>query len=121
MGHKMLSWYPWVPIGGLMGINCAFLTYNGTAYFGFTGDVHAAPGLEKLEKFVDQSFAELRAAAASVKPQGKKRERPNAKIALAKKRVVRKKSPRVSAPKVAEPAPISESTPEAEHALKVGT
>src|SRR5262249_33412152 len=35
MGHKMLKWYPWVPIGGLMGINCAILTYNGTAYFGF--------------------------------------------------------------------------------------
>ena len=63
MGHKMLSWYPWVPIGGLMGINCAILTYNGTAYFGFTGDVHAAPDLERLEKFVDQSFAKLRAGA----------------------------------------------------------
>jgi len=85
MGHKMLSWYPWVPIGGLMGINCAILTYNGTAYFGFTGDVHAAPDLEKLEKFVDESFAELRTGAvAAVKPQGKKRQRPNAKIALAK-------------------------------------
>ena len=46
MGHKMLSWYPWVPIGGLMGINCAILTYNGTAFFGFTGDVKAAPDLE---------------------------------------------------------------------------
>ena len=32
MGHKMLAWYPWVPIGGLMGINCAILTYNGTAF-----------------------------------------------------------------------------------------
>ena len=85
MGHKMLSWYPWVPIGGLMGINCAVLTYNSTAYFGFTGDVHAAPDLEKLEKFVDESFAELRAGAVtSVKPEAKKRQRPNAKIALAK-------------------------------------
>ena len=60
MGHKMLSWYPWVPIGGLMGINCAILTYNGTAYFGFTGDVHAAPDLERLESFLRSSFAEMR-------------------------------------------------------------
>src|SRR5271166_596661 len=85
MGHKMLSWYPWVPIGGLMGINCAILTYNGTAYFGFTGDVHAAPDLEKLEKFVDESFAELRTGAgagAEAKPQ--RRQRPNAKTALEK-------------------------------------
>src|SRR5271165_328471 len=106
MGHKMLSWYPWVPIGGLMGINCAILTYNGTAYFGFTGDVHAAPDLERLEKFVDESFAELRdAAVAEVKPPGKKRERPNAKIELAKtpatkRRRVRatSKSPSTEAP-----------------------
>jgi hypothetical protein len=85
MGHKMLSWYPWVPIGGLMGINCAILTYNGTAFFGFTGDVHAAPDLKRLEKFVDESFAELRAGAdsaavAEAKPEVRKRQRPNAKI-----------------------------------------
>jgi diacylglycerol O-acyltransferase len=91
MGHKMLKWYPWVPIGGLMGINCAILTYNGTAFFGFTGDVHAAPDLERLEKFVDQSFVELRATAASgashvvdAEPPRKRRARPNASIPLAK-------------------------------------
>jgi hypothetical protein len=90
MGHKMLCWYPWVPIGGLMGINCAILTYNGTAFFGFTGDVHAAPDLKRLEKFVDESFAELRAGAAAVaeaevgaKPQRQKRVRPNGKIPVA--------------------------------------
>src|SRR5271165_4416225 len=93
MGHKMLSWYPWVPIGGLMGINCAILTYNGTAFFGFTGDVHAAPDLERLEKFVDQSFAEFRASAAAAaaaaeaesgaSPQRRKRVRPNGKIPVA--------------------------------------
>ena len=68
MGHKMLSWYPWVPIGGLMGINCAVLTYNGTAYFGFTGDVHAAPDLLRLEGFLRLSFAELRRAARGRAP-----------------------------------------------------
>ncbi len=98
MGHKMLSWYPWVPIGGLMGINCAILTYNGTAYFGFTGDVHAAPDLERLEKFVDQSFAALRAGAdasarTETKPQHQNRQRPNATIPVVKAKVARKKSP----------------------------
>ncbi len=63
MGHKMLRWYPYVPIGGEMGINCALLSYNGTAYFGFSGDVHAAPELQRLEGFVRASFAELRKAA----------------------------------------------------------
>jgi diacylglycerol O-acyltransferase len=120
MGHKMLSWYPWVPIGGLMGINCAILTYNGTAFFGFTGDVHAAPDLEHLEKFVDQSFAALKAAtgkAASAAPETKapmrKRERPKAKIPVAKvpvvkKRIVRKKPPTISGPQsvVSAAAPV---------------
>ena len=72
MGHKMLSWYPWVPIGGLMGINCAILTYNGTAYFGFTGDVHAAPDLVRLEGFLRLSFAELRRAARGRAPLKKR-------------------------------------------------
>ena len=62
LGHKMLRCYPYVPIGGDIGINCAVLTYDGTAYFGFTGDVHAAPDLGRLEKFLTTSFAELRKA-----------------------------------------------------------
>jgi diacylglycerol O-acyltransferase len=119
-GHQMLSWYPWVPIGGLMGINCAILTYNGTAFFGFTGDVHAAPDLERLEKFVDESFAELRAGAASAvaietkaEPPVHKR-RPNGKIpvaakiplgknARAKKKTIRRKSSKVAVASVEAP------------------
>ncbi|HLH08295.1 MAG TPA: wax ester/triacylglycerol synthase domain-containing protein [Terriglobales bacterium] len=63
LGHKMLSWYPYVPIGGEMGINCAIITYNGYAHIGFTGDVYAAPDLERIEHFANESFAELCAAA----------------------------------------------------------
>ena len=133
MGHKMLSWYPWVPIGGLMGINCAILTYNGTAFFGFTGDVHAAPDLELLEKFVDQSFAELRAGAdtaavAEAKPDAPKRARPNAKIPVAnaktipsKKRTVRKRASRNLKSHPAAPVAASSTPePEPEKALAVG-
>ena len=46
-----------------MGVNCAILTYDGHAHFGFTGDAHAAPDLERLEQFVTDSLAELRKAA----------------------------------------------------------
>jgi len=59
MGHKMLTWYPHVPIGGEMGINTAVLTYDGTAYFGFTADVHAAPDAELFEKLLPEAFAEF--------------------------------------------------------------
>jgi len=91
LGHKMLSWYPYVPIGGEMGVNCAILSYNGKAYFGFTCDVHAVPDPEHLEKFVETSFSELCRTAAQVPPKPPtqqagaarpKRRRPNAKIPL---------------------------------------
>ncbi len=62
LGHKMLACYPYVPIGGEMGMNCAVLTYNGTAYFGFTGDVNAVPDLKRCEKFLASAFKELRKA-----------------------------------------------------------
>jgi diacylglycerol O-acyltransferase / wax synthase len=126
MGHKMLKWYPWVPIGGIMGINCAILTYNGTAYFGFTGDVHAAPDLERLERFVDQSFAELRGGASSGavgerKQQGKRRKRPNAKIPVVKVQTVRKKSaPKVAASDPTAPVAAPKPTEDPDKTFAVG-
>jgi len=63
LGHKMLRWYPYVPVGGELALNCAILSYNGTVYFGFSGDKHAAPDLRRLEKLLKASFVELRDAA----------------------------------------------------------
>ncbi|HUI85138.1 MAG TPA: wax ester/triacylglycerol synthase family O-acyltransferase [Candidatus Binatia bacterium] len=91
LGHKMLSWYPYVPIGGEMGVNSAMLSYNGKAYFGFTCDVGAVPDPKHLEKFVNASFAELRRSSSSgetpkpapERPRRPKRRRPNAQIPLA--------------------------------------
>ena len=59
LGHKLVRCYPYVPIGGELGINCAMLTYDGTAYFGFTADVHAVPDVGRLERFLLRSFSEL--------------------------------------------------------------
>ena len=71
LGHKMLSWYPYVPIGGELGTNWAILSYNGNAYFGFTCDVGAVPDPENLEKFVDASFAELYRSAKRFTPEAR--------------------------------------------------
>jgi hypothetical protein len=79
LGHKMVACYPYVPVGGEMALNCAILTYDGTAYFGFSGDVHAAPDLQRLEKLLRLSFAELR-AAAGVGPQKKNEPRKSKKV-----------------------------------------
>jgi hypothetical protein len=62
LGHKMICAFPYVPIGGEMGINCAVLTYDGTAFFGFTGDAQAAPRLDLMPTFVKASMEELRNA-----------------------------------------------------------
>jgi diacylglycerol O-acyltransferase len=72
LGHKMLHCYPYVPVGGEMAVNCAILSYNGTVYFGFSGDSHAAPDLRKMEKLLEASFTELRDAAGIRPPQRKK-------------------------------------------------
>jgi diacylglycerol O-acyltransferase len=71
LGHKMLRWYPYVPVGGEMAVNCAILSYDGTVYFGFSGDVHAAPDLKRMEDFLKVSFAELR-EAVGLEPPTKK-------------------------------------------------
>jgi len=73
LGHKMLRWYPYVPVGGEMALNCAILSYDGRLYFGFSGDVHAAPDLRRLETLLQLSFTELREAAGIHPPQKKKK------------------------------------------------
>ena len=73
LGHKMLRWYPYVPVGGEMAMNCAILSYDGGVYFGFSGDVHAAPDLRRLETFLKLSFSELRDAAGAKPPRRRTR------------------------------------------------
>jgi len=58
-----------------MAVNCAILSYNGMAYFGFSGDVHAAPDLRRLEELVKQTFTEL-CDAAGIRPPQKKASAP---------------------------------------------
>jgi diacylglycerol O-acyltransferase / wax synthase len=74
LGHKMLHCYPYVPVGGEMAVNCAILSYNGTVYFGFSGDTHAVPDLKRLEKLLQESFSELR-DAVGLRPRKKKATR----------------------------------------------
>jgi diacylglycerol O-acyltransferase len=94
LGHKMLHCYPYVPVGGEMAVNCAILSYDGTVYFGFSGDVHAAPDLRRLEKLLMTSFMELR-AAVGIRPPERKRPRSKRRVASA-----------VSAPPKSAPVPI---------------
>ncbi len=78
LGHKVLSCYPYVPVGGEMGMNCAVLSYYDKVYFGFSGDAVAIPDLELMEKFLAASFAELRDATGAM-PETAVREKVKSK------------------------------------------
>jgi diacylglycerol O-acyltransferase len=105
-GHKMLQWYPYVPIGGELALNCAILSYNGMVYFGFSGDVHISPDLNRLEKFLKLSFAELK-DAVGLSPRPKKSHR---------KQTPKKQTNKPSAPPAAQtvripiPLPVPQPT-----------
>jgi diacylglycerol O-acyltransferase len=103
LGHKMVRWYPYVPVGGEMAVNCAILSYDGTVYFGFSGDVHAAPDLRRLEEFLKLSFAELRAAAGMRPPR---EQSPRQKKVRAKRPVVSKPAPGQAAVRVSIPLTV---------------
>ncbi|MGA3125659.1 MAG: wax ester/triacylglycerol synthase domain-containing protein [Candidatus Korobacteraceae bacterium] len=84
LGHKLLSTYPYVPIGGEMGMNCAVMSYNGTLFAGFTGDAQAIPDLSRAAGFFKESFAELRDAVGAHVPQKVKRQRKKPRIKTGK-------------------------------------
>lgn len=76
LGHKLLRCYPYVPIGGLLGLNVAILSYNGVAYVGFGGDVFAVPDIERIEEMLRESFLELQQAAARKPSSANGAEKP---------------------------------------------
>ena len=103
LGHKILHCYPYVPVGGEMALNCAILTYNDTTYFGFSGDVHAAPDLRRLEVLLRLSFKELR-EAAGVRPVHRQEKKKTKKVNPREKKV---SSAPTTAP-ASDPASISQ-------------
>ncbi len=122
LGHKMLHCYPYVPVGGEMAVNCAILSYNGTVYFGFSGDVHAAPDLRQLEKLLKATFTELRAAVGLRPPERKKtvrRKRQSVSAAAAIEKTMREAAQTVPgiSPLDSKRVPESATVMKPEHAL----
>ncbi len=71
MGHRMISYYPYVPIGFAIGCGCAIMSYDQYLFFGLSSDVQAMPDVERLRDFLNESFFELRKAAGveEIKPK----------------------------------------------------
>ena len=99
LGHKLLRCYPYVPIGGLLGINVAILSYNGVAYVGFGGDVFAVPDIERFEEMLHTSFAELRDVAEGKKPAVKAAKKPVRSTARPRPIERTKAAPKAKVPK----------------------
>jgi diacylglycerol O-acyltransferase len=77
LGRKMMTYYPYVPIGSQMGACCAVASYNGRLYFGLTGDAASAPDLGRLRDFLYEAFAELKDAVGLVPGRPKRRRKVN--------------------------------------------
>ncbi len=113
LGHKMLSWYPYVPVGGELALNCAVLSYNGTVHFGFSGDVHAVPDLSRLERLLQENFRELCAATGvrvvRAKPKTRTKKKRHARAATVAAQAEADQAAAVAAP--ATPLESAETEP----------
>ncbi|HLG97553.1 MAG TPA: wax ester/triacylglycerol synthase family O-acyltransferase [Bryobacteraceae bacterium] len=74
LGHKMVTYHPYVPIANQMGLGCAIQSYNGTLFIGLSADAESAPDVERLRQFLDEAFRAL-CRAAGVTPASVKRRR----------------------------------------------
>jgi hypothetical protein len=81
VGRRMLAFYPQVPTGWELGINCAASTYNGKLFFGLIADSEVAGDVTRLRDFLYPAFDELCRAAGIRKPRRAivqvKRKRPS--------------------------------------------
>lgn len=100
-----------------MAVNCAILSYNGAIYFGFSGDVHAAPDLKRMEQLLQVSFAELRGAVGLRPPQKEKTKKKRRAVPAAavpagaeeRESAIASAAPPVEAKRTPEPAPTHRS------------
>jgi WS/DGAT/MGAT family acyltransferase len=63
LGRKLLESYPYVPIVGTIRIVVAIFSYDGTLYFGVTGDRDHAPDIDVLTSGIETGLSELLARA----------------------------------------------------------
>jgi diacylglycerol O-acyltransferase len=66
-GRRMLEYFPFVPIALGIRLAVAILSYDGTLYFGVTGDRETAPDVGVLAAGIDAGMRELVAAAESAR------------------------------------------------------
>ena len=60
LGHEMLEYHPFVPIGHGIRVSTAILSYNGRLFFGITGDFATAPDVRVLALAASAGIEQLR-------------------------------------------------------------
>ena len=68
LGRRLLESYPYVPIVGTIRIVVAIFSYDGTLYFGVTGDRDHAADIDVLTAGIESGLADLRRGAAPATP-----------------------------------------------------
>jgi diacylglycerol O-acyltransferase len=63
LGARMLALIPEVPLLQNIGLGIALMSYDGSVFWGFTGDYDLVPDLEHFVALVERSFASLAASA----------------------------------------------------------
>lgn len=58
-GHRMLEYFPFVPLAGHVRIGVAIVSYDGALNFGVTGDYETAPDIHVLCDGIEAGIAEL--------------------------------------------------------------
>lgn len=68
LGARMLAGYPNVPLFEKQGLAVALLSYDGRLNWGFHADWDLVPDVDRFAAMVEESFAELLAAARAATP-----------------------------------------------------
>ncbi len=63
LGHRLLAYYPYVPVGFDMGVGCAIFSYDQTLHVGFNSDTNACPDVEVLRDAFDAELENVRQTA----------------------------------------------------------
>jgi len=66
LGRRLEASYPYVPIVGTIRIVVAIFSYDGTLYFGVTGDRDHAPDIETLSRGIEAGLTALTRQAAAI-------------------------------------------------------
>ncbi len=76
LGHRMLRFYPVVPLAHNQALGIAIMSYDGRLGFGLLGDYDAMADLDEMAAQLDRAIADLAAAAGAARPARRRRSRP---------------------------------------------